>query len=208
MTKFMVKKIVIFLSVLFLLPIPVYAKLGVGVATGKIVVEDNLKPGMIYNLPVLTVLNTGDEEAEYEVGVSYHEKQPELRPKEEWFVFSPQKFFLKPGEGQKVEIKLNLPVKTEPGNYFAYLEGYPLKKSESGQATIGIAAGAKLYFTVLTANPDLGVYYKAASLWKIYQPWSLRVAIILVIVAAYWFFHKYLGFQIGFKRNKKEDQHE
>jgi len=39
----MIKKIVIALSVLFLLPLPVYAKLGVGVATGKIVVDDKLK---------------------------------------------------------------------------------------------------------------------------------------------------------------------
>jgi hypothetical protein len=204
----MFKKVLFFLSILFFLPLPVYAKLGVGVATGKIVVDDKLKPGMIYNLPVLTVLNTGDEEAEYEVGVSYHEKQAELRPKQEWFVFSPQKFLLKPGAGQKVEIKLNLPIKIEPGDYFAYLEGYPLKKSESGQTSVGIAAGTKLYFTVLPANPVLGAYYKAASLWEAYQPWSLRIAIILAVVIVYCLLHKYLGFQIGFKKKKKENQNE
>lgn len=204
----MIKKILIILGVFFLLPLPVYAKLGVGVATGKIVVEDKLKPGMIYNLPPLTVLNTGDEEADYEVGVSYHEKQPELRPEQKWFAFSPQKFSLKPGDGQKVEIKLNLPIRTEPGEYFAYLEGYPLKKSESGQVTVGIAAGTKLYFTVLPANPVLGVYYKAASLWKTYQPWSSRTAIILAVVIVYWLLHKFLGLSIGFKRKKKEDKNE
>ena len=51
--------LVVFLALLAF-PFLVYAKLGVGVATGKIVVEDKLRPGMIYNLPALTVLNTGD----------------------------------------------------------------------------------------------------------------------------------------------------
>jgi len=197
--------LIIFLAALAF-PFSVYAKLGVGVATGKIVVEDELKPGMIYNLPALTVLNTGDEEAEYEVGTAYHEKQPELRPNKEWFEFSPQKFSLKPGEGQKVEIKLNLPVKTEPGDYFAYLEGYPLKKSESGQTSVGIAAATKLYFTVVPANMILGVYYKAASLWQIYQPWSSRAAIGLGAVIVYLFLNKYLGFQIGFRKKEKADE--
>jgi len=169
-----------FLAVL-VFPFSVYARLGVGVATGKIVVDDKLKPGMIYNLPTLTVLNTGDEEAEYEVGISYHEDQSELRPKKEWFEFSPQKFFLKPGEGQKIEVKLNLPIKAEPGDYFAYLEG-----------------------TVLPANMILGVYYKAASLWRIYQPWSFRIAIVLGAVITYLFLNKYLGFQIGFRKKEKE----
>lgn len=203
------KIILVFASLAFLaFPLSAYAKLGVGVATGKIVVEDKLRPGMIYNLPVLTVLNTGDEEAEYEVGVAYHEKQPELRPLEKWFEFSPKKFSLKPGEGQKVKIKLNLPVRTEPGSYFCYLEGYPLKKSESGQASVGIAAGTKLYFTVVPANPVLGVYFKAASLWKINQPWSSRIAIALGAVVVYFLLNKYFGFQISFGKREKKLQNE
>ncbi len=187
-------------------PVSAYAKLGVGVATGKIVVEDKLKPGVIYNLPVLTVLNTGDEEGEYEVGVAYHEKQPELQPPEKWFEFSPKTFFLKPGEAQKVEMRLNLPIKTEPGNYFAYVEGRPIKKSEGGQTSVGIAAATKLYFTVVPANPVLGAYYKAASIWKLNQPWSSRIAIGLGIIITYLLLHKYLGFQIGFKKKENTDE--
>ncbi len=194
---------VIFLT-FFVFPLPVFSNLGVGVATGKIVVEDKLRPGMIYNLPPLTVLNTGDEEAEYEAGVAYHEKQSELQPNEKWFDFSPKKFFLKPGESQKVEIKLNLPVRAEPGDYFAYLEGKPLKKSESGKSTIGIAAAAKLYFTVLPANPILGAYYKAVSLWKINQPWSARFAIIIGVAILYSLLNRFLGFQISFGKKKEK----
>jgi hypothetical protein len=199
---------VLFLALNFALPFPAYSKLGVGVGTGKIVVEDKLKPGMIYNLPSLTVLNTGDEEADYEAAVTYHEKQPELQPLEEWFDFSPKKFYLKPGGAQEVKIKLNLPIKAAPGNYFAYLEGHPLKKSESGQIAIGVAAAAKLYFTVLPANPVLGVYYKTVSFWKLNQPWSSRIAILLGVVIVYFLLRKYLGFQISFGKKKKESPNE
>ncbi len=69
----------------------VWARVGVGIGTGKIVVEDKLKPGEIYKLPSVAVLNTGDEPGEYEVGITYHEKQPELLPPEGWFNFKPPK---------------------------------------------------------------------------------------------------------------------
>jgi len=196
------------LGILLFFPSFVIAKIGVGVGTGKIQVEDKLGPGMIYELPSLTVLNTGDEESDYEVAVSYHEKQEELRPAENWFSFSPKEFHLKAGEAQEVKIKLNLPVKMEPGNYFAYLEGHPLKKAEKGQTTIGVAAAAKLYFTVLPANLVLGAYYKVASFWRLNQPWSNRVVVVVAVVIIYLGMRKYLGFQIGFRGKKQKPSDE
>jgi len=205
----MVKKIlgglILPVLVILLFPPKVWSKIGVGVTTGKITVEEKLRPGIIYQLPPLTIVNTGDEEGDYEPAVSYHQDQKELRPAEGWFEFSPKKFHLKPGEAQKVEIKLNLPIKTEPGEYFAYLEGHPVAKSESGQTTIGVAAAAKLYFTVLPANPVLGVYYKAASIWKLNQPWSSRVAVAISLLVIYLAMRKYLGFQISFGKGKKKE---
>jgi len=198
--------VIIFLWVSFFLPPKIWAKIGVGVTTGKITVEEKLRPGIIYQLPALTIVNTGDEEGDYEAAVSYHQDQKELRPAQSWFAFSPEKFHLKPGEAQKVEIKLNLPIKIEPGEYFAYLEGHPVAKSESGQTTIGVAAAAKLYFTVLPANPVLGVYYKAASLWKLNQPWSSRIAVAISLLIIYLAMKKYLGFQISFGKGKKKEE--
>lgn len=196
MKKFLL--IVIFLFSLF--PNTVFARIGVGVGTGKIQVEDKLKPGIIYELPSLTVLNTGDEESDYEVNVSYHEKQPQLRPPQSWFIFSPSKFHLEPGKAQTVTIKLNLPVRTEPGDYFAYLEGHPFKKSQSGNTTIGIAAAAKLYFTVIPGNFLEGIYYKIISFWKVYSPWPQRLLILLAIGTAYLWVRKHFNIQIGLKK--------
>lgn len=195
------KKFIFIVVFLFLLlPNTVFAKIGVGVGTGKIQVEDKLKPGIIYELPSLTVLNTGDEESDYEVNVSYHEKQPQLQPPQDWFIFSPQKFHLEPGKSQTVTIKLNLPVRTEPGEYFAYLEGHPFKKSVSGNTTIGVAAAAKLYFTVIPGNFLEGIYYKIASSWKVYSPWPQRALIGTVIIVLAIFFKKFFNIQIGLKK--------
>ena len=55
----------------------VIAWIGVGVGTGKIQVTEKLKPGQIYILPSISVLNTGDEKGNYKVSIAYHEKQPE-----------------------------------------------------------------------------------------------------------------------------------
>lgn len=177
-----------------------YAKIGVGVGTGKIEVKDKLKPGMIYELPLINVINTGDETLDYTVSVAYHQDQPQLRPKAEWLSFSPAKFSLKPAEVQVVKPTLNLPVSTPPGDYFAYLEAHPEQKAQVGGTTIGVAAAAKLYFTVAPANLVLGAYYKAASFWKVYSPWPQRalgalVIIILVLVAK-----KYLHIQVNLKQ--------
>ncbi|GAI84689.1 unnamed protein product, partial [marine sediment metagenome] len=200
-----------FLFLLF--PNTAFAKIGVGIGTGKIQVDEDLKPGIIYELPVLTVLNTGDEESDYEVSVAYHSKQPELSPSKDWFVFSPQKFHLKPGEAKNIEIKLNLPIRTQPGDYFAYLEGHPAKKSQSGSTSIGVAAAAKLYFTVVPANFLQGIYYKLVSFYKVYSPWPRRVVIALAVLLAIVAFKKFFNIKINLKRpedknpndNKKDE---
>ena len=129
-----------------------FANIGVGVNTGKIQVDEKLKAGMIYKLPSITVINTGDEPADYETTIAYHQDQPELRPGQNWITFTPQKFHLDPGKGQLVEIKINLPIKIEPGNYFAYLEGHPIATVQKGNTVLGVAAASKLYFTVVPAN--------------------------------------------------------
>ncbi|OGH13362.1 MAG: hypothetical protein A2860_02535 [Candidatus Levybacteria bacterium RIFCSPHIGHO2_01_FULL_37_33] len=199
------KKFLLFLFLLFVIfPTSVFATLGVGVGTGKIQIDEKLKPGIIYQFPPFTIINTGDEPSDYEADISYHEKQPQLRPPKSWFIFSPQKFHLDPGKVQIVNVKLNLPVITQPGDYFAYLEGHPIKKSQKGQTSIGIAAAAKLYFTVVPANIFTGIYYKIISFWKVYAPWPQRFIVLLAIGIAYIFIRKRFNIQIGLKKQQTE----
>jgi len=182
----------------------VYAIIGVGVGTGKIQVEDKLKSGMTYNLPILTVLNTGSEPSNYGVSIAYHQDQPELAPPEEWFDFSPSEFYLEPGESQAVDIKLDLPLKTVPGDYFAYLEGAPTKRSQSGSATIGVAAAAKLYFTIEPANFLEAVYYKTIAFWTAWLPWTNIAAALLLTGLASILFKKFFNVELKLKKKVGE----
>lgn len=192
------KKNIILLFVFCLLFVPALslAKIGVGVGTGKIQVSQQLKPGGLYDIPVLSVINTGDEPSSYEIGVAYHEDQPELWPAEEWFVFSPANFHLEPGEAQTVKIKLNLPLKVIPGDYFAFLEGRPVQAMEVGQTSVGIAAAAKLYFTVAPANVFQAVYYKTLSFFNNYSPWPQIVLAVIILAILISLFRKKFSFRL------------
>ena len=193
------KFILIFFLLVLLVPIIVFARIGVGVGIGKIEVDKPLKPGGIYNLPSLSVLNTGDEPGNYGVSVEYHQDQPQRMPSREWFSFEPESFYLEPGGIQMVAIKLNLPVKTVPGDYFAYLEGHPIRETGPG-TTIGVAAAAKLYFTVAPANIWQGIYYRVVSFWTMYAPWTWVVLVVVFTAIVIAIFRKYFALQIGIKK--------
>jgi len=194
------------LGSLFCFPNTAFSRLGVGVGIGKIQVDEKLKPGMIYELPVLSVINTGDEASKYSVGVGYHQDQTELKPPKEWFDFSPREFYLEPGQTQVVETRLNLPLKMEPGDYFVYLEGSPMKVTERGSASVGVAAATKLYFTVEPANFFQGVYYKLISWWTVYSPWPQRIIAVIALVLVYMVVKRYFNIDIKVKNQKGNKQ--
>ena len=199
MKKLLKVSLLLISCLVLILPMVVFGRIGVGVGNGKIQIDKPLKAGGIYNLPPLPVLNTGDEPGEYGVSVEYQENVPQLRPAREWFHFEPQTFYLEPGQIQLVKITLTLPTKVQPGDYFAYLEGHPVKKSVAGQTSIGVAAAAKLYFTVAPANIFQGIYYRVISLYSRYYPYDVIILAILFIVILISIFRKYFKFQIARK---------
>ncbi len=179
-----------------------FARVGVGIGTGRIVVDEILKPGMVYQLPPLSVVNTGDEPAPYSVGVSFHQDQTQKMPAEEWFVFSPHDFQLDPGGSQTVEVTLRLPLATEPGEYFAYLQAFPNLQSEGGATLIGIAAAAKLEFTVEPANMLAGIYYRLLFFWRQYQPWTAIALAGLAFMLFAAIFRRLFSFELNVKKRK------
>ena len=197
------KKLIIPLAVIItalIFPFVAFGSIGVGVGTGKIQVDQPLKAGLIYTIPSLTVVNTGDEPAEYTVLIDYRGNQPELKPNKEWFSFEPLQFALEPGQSRIVQIKLTLPIKINPGDYFAYLEAHPIKKTTaSGGATIGVAAAAKLYFTVAPANIWQGIYYRFISLYSRYHPWDTIIFAVIFATILLRFIGKRFKFQIARK---------
>lgn len=197
----------LFLLVLFsFIFVPqIKARLGVGVGTGQIVVDQKLKSGIIYQFPSVSVINTGDEESDYTLDVAYHQNQPELMPNADWFTFKPSQFHLGPNAIQSVDITLSLPLKTKPGNYFAYLEAHPVKKSENGITSVSIAAASKLYFTVLPSNIFEGIYYRIISFWTRYLPWTNIVGAIVATIIIILLFKRFFNLNIQIKKKSQDE---
>ncbi len=191
-------------TLLLLSSVPALASIGVGVGTGKIQVDDKLRPGTIYELPPLTVLNTGDQGSDYEVAISYNEKQVELKPASSWFHFEPEKFYLEPGKVQTVAITLSLPVRMEPGDYFSYLEAHPTKKAQNGQTSVGVAAAAKLYFTVVPANIFTALYYRGVTYWRLHHLALSILGAVAIVLALGLLVKKNFNIQFAVKKRSSE----
>ncbi len=174
-----------------ILPATALASIGVGVGTGRIAITEKIKSGSIYTLPPITVFNTGTEEATYTMAVTLNETQPQLKPDPKWFSFSPLQFKLKPGNSQTVIPTLKPPIKTRPGDYFAYLEAHPAQTVQQGATAVGVAAATKLSFTLAPSNILYGILYRIAALYRQYEPWSqiasvgLALGIIILVMDKY-----------------------
>lgn len=173
------------------------ASIGVGVGAGRISLDSPIKPGTIYQLPSLPVINTGDEAADYAVSIEYNQTQPQMRPDPSWFSFSPSTFHLEPGKSQVVKISVAIPIKVVPGDYFGYLEAHPIMINVPGVSSIGVAAASKLYFTVAPANYIQGVYYRVLSLVKEGAPWTYIALGLIGLFILVRVFRRFFNFKIA-----------
>jgi len=180
-------------------PSPSRASVGVGIGTGKIVIQQPLRPGSIYTLPAIPVLNTGDEPSEYGISIEHQQDQPQLVPSSDWFMFRPATFQLAPQQSQVISVTLSLPIKMRPGDYFAYIEAHPVMKDVAGQARIGVAAATKLYFSVAPANALQGLFYAVAARWVRLGSWPYLVLIVLAAGACVVIFRRYFHLSVRVK---------
>lgn len=177
------------------------ARVGVGVGSGKIELNDPLRAGGIYDLPVLPVINTGDEDSEYKVKVSFRNDQTDLRPSAEFFKFEPETFSLSPGQVKNVRIVLTLPVNTTPGKYFALLTAEPVKKTANiGNTSVGVAAASKLYFQVTPSNIFQGILFRIISLYKSYKVFTFVALGLVAVFVLYRLGRKYIHLEIGIRK--------
>ena len=191
----MQKFIIFSLIIVLVLPSIVFARIGVGTATSEIKVDEPLKAGGIYILPSVRIINTGDEPSDYGIGIAYDVDRPLLRPVKEWFSFDPSPLFLEPGQSQAVAIKLTLPLKIQPGDYFCYLESGPVVKTEYG-TRVGMSVGTRLFFTVAPANIWQAVVWRVSSFFAMYSPWTWVVLGMVLAAVVIVLFRKRFAFQI------------
>lgn len=207
MKKITTAFLLLLLFIFFGRPFVSMASLGVGIGTGKIQIDEELKNGMKYKFPSLAVTNTGDVVSNYTIDISYDQNQKELLPPLEWFTFTPEIFFLEPGETQKVNVELSVPVdKVVPGDYFGYLEAKPVIEGEDGEATVGIAVAAKLNFTIQPSNLIEGIYYRAKDLFIEYQPWTTIISSLVALFTLRAIFRKFFSLDLSIKPRKKENK--
>jgi hypothetical protein len=175
-----------------------HADRGVGVSLGAIEIEDRLKPGASYELPILGVLNPGDEPGDYEVVISYLDGQPQRRPAQKWFDFQPQRFRLEAGAVQNVTIRLTLPTGADPGSYYAFIQASSIVEGQG--ATIGAAAAARLAFEVRPATWLDAQRTKAARLLDENQTRLMLISGALLLLISTAFLRKNYRFKMPIER--------
>ncbi len=178
---------------------PAWARLGVGVNVGNIEVNEPLLSGGIYDIATMSVINTGNETSDYGVGVSYRDKQKEMKPPEEWFRFSPARFELKPGRQEPVDISLTIPVNAKAGDYFALIGGHPIADEQG--LNIGIAAAAKINFTVKSSSLFWSIVNRLTTWFANNSPYSYIVAGVILLAIAILIIRRYL--KLSFKIERK-----
>lgn len=182
------------------LPFVSLARIGVGVGTGRVTIEEPLKAGGIYNIPSVVVFNTGDEQSDYTMGLLYDGDWKGLKPEKSWFSYEPEKMPLDPGKGGEMKIKLTLPLKVEPGEYFAFLTAHPAAKTQNGGTQLGVAAAAKLSFSVEPANWFQGMLFRIINLIRIYKTWIYIFLGLLVAVMIFLVLRKFVHIEVGMKK--------
>lgn len=177
----------------------VFAKIGVGIGAGEMRLTEPVKLGGIYDLPSVRIFNTGDETTTYGMNVAYHQDYPELRPKQEWFSFNPSTFIIEPGKSQEVRITMLVPLKAEPGDYFAFIESGPIVSDKPG-TSVGIAAATKLFFTLVPANIFQAISFRVSSFFATYSPWSWVGLGLIVFIMAFLIVRKFFSFNIAVRK--------
>jgi hypothetical protein len=193
--------LVLFALVFFFSTHIALGKIGVGMGAGEIHITEPIKPGGIYTLPNLRVFNTGDETTTYGMNVAYHQDHPELRPQKDWFTFKPSTFTVEPGQSQEIEITMMVPVKTVPGDYFAFVESGPVADNGPG-TSVGVAVATKLYFTVVYANLWDAFTNRITDFMVTYAPWSWIVLSLVLLSILGFIFVRFFSFNISFRKKE------
>lgn len=172
------------LAVVALMALPgvALAAPGAGIDKGTIAAPDPARPGASYELETLTLFNTGDTAATYEMLVVPVNKEDKLSPESEWFTFEPQSFELAPGAHEQVKVTMQLPNDAPAGSYEALLGGRPVLETEGVLVRVG--AAARLKMEVAQSNIFASAFYGTLSLVQNNAPWSyVIIAAVLIALA-------------------------
>lgn len=197
---------------------PALAGLGVGVGLGSIKVNDVLRPGGIYQLPAVPVVNTGDVSGFYHLQASLpveyldqFNNQEKIRREnliKDWIHFDKNNFYLKPSQTEAVGVSLHLPFDAPVGEYSVYLEA-STKGQEmlSSGVIIGPAAATRLLFRVGSASGILGAFkQRVSTFWNFYQPWTTVLTVGFDLFLVLVLLRTIFSFSFQIKTKQKVDK--
>ena len=168
--------------------LPVVASMGVDLA--EIKVDESLRPGEVYQLPAVGVLNTGDHAASYEAAITHVIDPTEPVPYADWFLIEPRSFDLEPGASTRVAVSLRLPVDAREGDYSVLIEVHPVIGG-GGATARGDTAATKLLFSV--KRTDGGFFQRAAL--HVYIASGLAAAVMLA-----WLMRRFFPLRLRLER--------
>jgi hypothetical protein len=134
------------LIVLLVWPTAAWSDQGVAVDVGRIDVADVLHPGRSYVLPSIGVRNPGTRTSGYTLRTRQIHSEL-LSVPEDWVAFVPASLHLRPGEQERIEPTLDVPIDAEPGDYEVLVTAR-LDGGEGAGASVGAAAATRLTFSV------------------------------------------------------------
>jgi hypothetical protein len=167
--------------------LPVAASMGAGLDLAEIKVDEALRPGEVYQLPTVGVLNTGDRAGSYKATIAAGSDQTEPVPCADWFQLEPRSFDLEAGASTRVAVSMHLPVDAQQGDYFVLIEVRQV--TEGGGDAIG--AATRLHFSV--KKSDRGFFHRAA-------PYLCAGAGLVAAVALIWLFRRFSPFRLTLER--------
>ena len=177
-----------------------HAQVGVGVSLAKIVLDEPVVGGGSYDLPTVGVVNTGKEAGDYEVGVSYRSGQKQMKVPAEWISFTPKTFYLNAGEVRQVAVRLQVPMKAKPGDYFGFIDAH-LAAVGTG-VPISVAAATKLYFSVRPSNIFVAIGAKVSTFFNATAPVSYVLLGVVAVIVVVFIFKRF--FRIRFAVERKQ----
>ncbi len=179
---------------------PAFADPGVTLGIGKLTMNVPLRAGGQHQLPSLPVTNSGTSAGSYAVVVNTMAGQEEMSPDPAWFSFRPQHFDLQPGQEQDVAVTLTLPWMLQPGTYACLLQTGPAAADQG--AAVGIAAAARLTFTVEHGNILTATIFNLTDALQSRAPWSYLILVALGGVVGYPLLGRVFGIRFSVERRK------
>lgn len=99
---------------------------------------------------------------------------------------------------------MSVPVKTDPGEYFAFLESGPVAEGGPG-TSVGVAVATKLYFEVVHANLWSAIMYRISTFFTMYAPWSWIGLGFVIFSTVAFIFVRFFSLDISLRKKKTQE---